>query len=394
MSPSEIEPPTSGNQPLPPETEPSTSSLTKKPKVETPIDVDSHLVLKYPNRRLWLALGVALAAIVIVVSGAIGWFLYEQQPVSSKNTNQVLFTVKSGSLPGEIATDLQQAGLIRNTLVFDIYTRLDGSRSRFQAGTYRLSPSDTLGDIVHHLTLGLTDHYNITFFPGATLTNSSSDPKIAKSDATSVLENSGYSLGDIKSALNATYTGPLFADKPAGTSLEGYIYGDTYRIDAGSTVSQILNRSFDEMYSQIQGHNLIPYFKSHNLNLYQAITLASIIQREVSSPSDQKQVAQVFYKRLGMGMPLGSDVTFIYAAHLLKVTPSSEIDSPYNTRVHVGLPSGPIGTPGLSALEAVAHPASGDYLYFLAGDDGKTYFATTFAEHEANIKDHCKTLCK
>lgn len=92
-------------------------------------------------------------------------------------------------------------------------------------------------------------------------------------------------------------------------------------------------------------------------------------------------------------MPLGSDVTYHYAAQILGVPATPTLDSPYNTRIYPGLPPGPIATPGLSALEAVANPASGDYLYFLSGDDGKTYYATTEQEHEANIANYCKIKC-
>jgi UPF0755 protein len=91
---------------------------------------------------------------------------------------------------------------------------------------------------------------------------------------------------------------------------------------------------------------------------------------------------------------LGSDVTFIYAAKKLGVEATPTLESPYNTRIHPGLPPGPISSPGLSALQAVANPAAGDYTYFLAGDDGKTYFAHTFEEHEANIVNHCQKNCR
>ncbi len=92
-------------------------------------------------------------------------------------------------------------------------------------------------------------------------------------------------------------------------------------------------------------------------------------------------------------MPLGSEVTFEYAAKKLGVAATPTLDSPYNTRIYPGLPPGPIATPGVDAMKAVANPASGDYLYFLSGDDGKTYFAMTDAEHERNITDHCQQKC-
>jgi len=94
-----------------------------------------------------------------------------------------------------------------------------------------------------------------------------------------------------------------------------------------------------------------------------------------------------------MNMPLGSDVTYQYAAKILGVSPTPTLDSPYNTRINTGLPPGPIATPGLSALTAVASPAGGEYVYFLSGDDGMTYFAVTEAEHQENIANHCQVKC-
>ena len=154
-----------------------------------------------------------------------------------------------------------------------------------------------------------------------------------------------------------------------------------------------MKRTFAEYYKVVQQEKLVQGFARHNLNLYQGITLASIIQREASSPQDQKQVAQVFYSRLAIDMTLGSDVTYQYIADKTGVQRSPDLDSPYNTRRFPGLPPGPIATPGLTALQAVASPATGDYLYFLSGDDNVTYFAVTNAEHESNIVDHCKVKC-
>ena len=130
------------------------------------------------------------------------------------------------------------------------------------------------------------------------------------------------------------------------------------------------------------------------MSLYQGITLASIIQREVNAEGDQRQVAQVFLLRLKDDISLGSDVTYQYIADKTGVPRDPGLDSPYNTRVVKGLPPGPISAPGRLALDAVANPATGDYKFFLSGDDDKTYFGRTQAEHEKNIADHCKMKCQ
>jgi UPF0755 protein len=106
------------------------------------------------------------------------------------------------------------------------------------------------------------------------------------------------------------------------------------------------------------------------------------------------QIAQVFYSRLALGMPLGSDVTYQYIADKTAVARDTNLDSPYNTRRYAGLPPGPISAPGAKALAATASPAEGDYLYFLSGDDDVTYFARTLEEHESNKVNHCQEKCQ
>ena len=120
----------------------------------------------------------------------------------------------------------------------------------------------------------------------------------------------------------------------------------------------------------------------------------SLVQQEVGDTEVQKQVAQVFLKRLKEDIQLGSDVTFFYAAELTGEDPSPSLDNPYNTRLYKGLPPGPIGTVTRGSLNAVANPAKGDFLFFVAGDDGNTYFSKTLEEHNANVKKHCIELCK
>jgi UPF0755 protein len=222
----------------------------------------------------------------------------------------------------------------------------------------------------------------VTFLPGATV----------KEDKEALVK-SGYSSAEVDRAFGKVYNHPLFASKPLTADLEGYIYGETYKFNGDATVEQILTRTFDEYYQVVKENNLVNAFKKQGLTLYQGITLASIIQREVPSATDQKQVAQIFLKRYKDGMTLGSDITAYYGADKEGLSRSVATDTPYNTRIHKGLPPGPIASPGLTALQAVAHPSSGDYLYFLSGDDDITYYAKTEEEHQANITNHCQVKC-
>ena len=338
---------------------------------------------KKSKKKLILLVTGALASLTVVaVMSLYFWYTNALKPASPTKTDAVRIEIIEGSSPAQIGELLEEKKIIRSSIAFDIYTRIHDVRSRLQAGTYELSSSDSTPVIVDHLTAGNIDHLTVTFLPGATL-----------AENRTVLVKAGFSEAEVDAALGKTYSSPLFSNKPESSDLEGYIYGETYTFPSNVSVEDILSTTFAEFYKALTEKNLIDEFQRRDLNLYQAITLASIIQREVPTTDDQKQVAQVFYTRLGMDMELGSDPTYQYAAKKLGVNPTPDLDSPYNTRRFKGLPPGPIATPGLSALEAVAAPAGGDYVYFLSGDDDVTYFARTFEEHEKNIVERCQVKC-
>lgn len=367
-------------------TSPAPQPITPQPLHQSPAGLKV--------RKAWFKgkLPYILGAIIVVVAAVAllaSWYFHALSPIGTNKNQYIVVNVEQGMNPKQIGALLQKDKVIRSGYAFELYVKFVREEGSLQSGTYRLSPADSTPEVAKHLTNGDVDTFQLTFLPGGTV-----------ADAEKVFEEAGYSTSDVTAAFNQQYTGLVFQDKPASTSLEGYIYGDTYSVSAGATVSSVLQTIFDEYSQVVKDNNLIAAYQSHGLTLYQGITLASIIQREMGSSSDpniassdQKQVAQVFYLRLADNMPLGSDVTYQYAAKLLGVTPSPSLDSPYNTRLYPGLPPGPIATPGKGALLATADPAPGSYLYFLSGDDGKTYFATTDAQHEANISAHCQVKC-
>ena len=185
---------------------------------------------------------------------------------------------------------------------------------------------------------------------------------------------------------------PALVAKPRDASLEGYLYPESFKVTSSTTVQEIIEQSLDEMAKRLTPER-IEAFASQGLSTHEAVILASIIEKEVSLAEDRRVVAQIFLKRLNEGMSLGSDVTYEYAAALTGEIASPELDSPYNTRKYTGLPPGPISNVDDAALAAVANPASTDYLFFISGDDGKTYYGTTHEEHDANIRDFCQLKC-
>jgi UPF0755 protein len=334
------------------------------------------------GRKASVVAAVCIGLITLLLATMV-WYGQQLKPVDPASEDKIKISVQSGEGLSQIARTLRQNGLIRSELAFEWYVRQSGKTSLLQVGTYRLGKSEDVPAIVKHLTSGNTDSFSITFLPGATL-----------AQHRKVLIATGYDETQVDAALAKTYSGPLFNGKPASADLEGYIYGETYNFAADATPEQILQYVFDYYAEVIKKNDLTNLYKKQGFSLYQGITMASIIQREVATASDAAQVAQVFKKRYDMGMQLGSDVTYQYIADKTGQARRVDFDSPYNTRRYTGLPPGPISSPGIDALKAVANPAPGDYVYFLSGDDDKTYFARTNEEHEKNIRDHCQKKCQ
>jgi len=334
-------------------------------------------------RRVILAGGVVLVLLIIACIGIWRFYSVNLHPVSTNARTQEV-VIASGVSPSEIAGLLHDKGLVRNAWTFETYVRHQGVGQYLQAGTYSLSPSQSVQDIVAQLTHGKVKTQLVTILPGQTIA------QIKQS-----LINSGFSEAEVTAALNPTqYEGnAALVDKPIGNSLEGYLYPDSYQRIAGTKVRTIVQESIAEMQQHLTP-DLRAAFARQGLSTYQGIVLASIVTREVSRPSDQAQAAQVFLKRLQMGMSLGSDVTALYGAKLAGHPGDLSYDSPWNTRIHTGLPPTPISNVDTAALQAVAHPADTDWLYFVAGDDGVTHFSHTLQEHEQLTQQYCHKLCE
>lgn len=373
-------------------------------------DAASQKVSKKKRRlRRWMIILITVMVFLTAVFVALfKWYEMQLKPVSS-DSNKVSVTVEDGSSVSTVANTLASKNLIRNRLAFEVYVRLNNKNS-IKAGTCMIAPSESVADIVNRMNNGCHDFKTITFYPGGTLESSKykasqSSDGVDKTSVRYILRQAGYSDDEISNAFKAKYDSPLFADRPSGSSLEGYVFGETYQFTGDATAKDVLQTVFDHMYKVVQKNDLVNKFKAQGLTLYQGLTMASIVERELGCEDKptverknrcyqyQRGIAQVFIARYKKNMQLGSDVTFIYAADKAGVKPKVDIDSPYNTRKHTGLPPTPIATPGELSLKAVADPAPGDNLFFIAGDDGLIYFAKTDEEHKNNIDKYCQKLC-
>ncbi len=294
------------------------------------------------------------------------------KPVSSDPTAYVI-TVEPGSTSAMIADTLYSKELIRSDWAFEWYVRNNQLRDELKAGTYVLQQNQSVEEIVDIIVKGKIASDLITILPGQRL-----------DQVRAALIAGGFTESDVDAALEPSQYAdhPALTDKPESASLEGYLYPESFQKVAETTAADVIRLSLDEMETQLTP-DVRQAISKQALTLHQGIILASIVEREVSSPEDRAQVAQVFKKRLSSQMRLESNATDDY----------TQLNPSYNTYTIPGLPPGPISNFTGSAIEAVAFPAQTDWLYFVSGDDKKTYFSKTLSEHEELVKKHCTKAC-
>lgn len=373
-------------------------------------------VKAHKSNRLAIVLVTLVVLIGVAAAAVYGYYRYNLRSVAgvdldcddtgttanSLECETTQFAVASGASIGEIAANLKSANLIKDALVFQIYVRLNSDGKSLKPGEYNLTKTMSVEQIADILIKGGNDNvFSLTILPGEDIF-----------DIQQKLVEIGYSETEVAEAFAANYDSAeynwIFEGRPEDTSnpLEGYIFGETYEFYKDDTVNTIIETTLKEMARVLKENDFSAKFAEHELNLYQGITLASIVQKEANNATDYAKVAQIFYNRLGGAAEgfLGSDVTAKYAADLARANGEVidgndaviNLESPYNTRLVTGLPYGPISNPGLEALNAVANPDTSvvDYAYFLTGDDGVMYYSITYDEHVQKIAEYCKELCQ
>lgn len=337
----------------------------------------------WPKRVIILAVIGTLLVVGVTVAVRQMYFSY-LKPVTSSQQEAQLITIAAGSTVDEIAKQLEDAGLIRSAWAFRLYVSSKEVRNALQAGTYSLDASMSVPEIVALLTHGKIATGLVTILPGQRL-----------DQIRQTLIDDGFSESDVDAALNPmTYDGhPALVDKPATASLEGYLYPDSFQKAEGMSAQTVVSQSLDQMQKYLTP-DLREAFAAQSLSTYQGIILSSIVEQEAANQSDREQVAQVYLKRLRIGMKLDADPTAYYGARLDGAPLRVGYPSVYNTYQNAGLPPTPISNVSASSLRAVANPAKTDWLYFVAGDDGITHFSRTLAEHEAATAKYCTKICR
>jgi UPF0755 protein len=304
------------------------------------------------------------------------------QPFHGDGSGKVQVTVPKGSSVSEVGDLLSEKGVIDDSTLFQIRVTLAGKRSEIYSGHFTLAHGMSYGAAIDALsTPPLKRTVSVTIPEGYT-----------RSQAAQLVEEDGVPGSYTKATVRSKYLNPAQYGGKSAKDLEGFLFPDTFELKPSAPVADLVQLQLQDFKRRIKGVDM-KYAKSKNLTVYDVLTIASMVEREAGVSSQRKLVASVIYNRLHEGMPLGIDATIRFATgNYTKPLTESElaIDSPYNSRTNAGLPPGPINSPGLESIEAAAHPATTDYLFYVTtpGACGKLTFAKTEAEFEAAVSKY------
>ena len=327
-------------------------------------------------------LGIALATLVgsvVIVFAAATWFrgaVYGASSLPAKRTDVV---IPRGAMFAQVVAVLQDDGVLAHPLAFRILARLRHVDAAIKAGEYRFPARQTSDQVLQRLVRGEQTALWLTIPEGWTAR------EIAQALA-------ARGLGAASTFDGIFLRGSTVVGGARTPSLEGYLFPSTYLIPTDATPAATAAILVDQFRKELPA-DAPALAKGLGRTLPEVVTIASIVEREGKVDEDRPLIASVIYNRLRLGMPLEVDasIEYVFAEHHAVITKRDlEIDSPYNTYRHTGLPPTPIANPGKASLDAAFHPAHSEYLYYVAKSDGHSAFAKTLAEHNANVARYLK----
>lgn len=353
---------------------------------------------RYKKRLRWGRVFLCIFLIILIFIGWFGYHVYHAlQPVQT-TSETVAFTIADNSTSKQISQDLAAQGIIRDADVGYYYAKIN-NLINFKAGNFTLDKSWSLEKIYTTLNDNSStsaDSSKVTIVEG----DWAKDAAAKFAAGTNVTADELIALWSNKDWITSEMPKYPFLTQEMFNSnvriyLEGYLAPETYIVNKETTAEEITEQILNQTLAVYQQY--ASAIQSSSLSVHQIYTLASIVQYEGGGDAETlKNIASVFYNRLAIEMPLQSSVTVCYAIDFDKQTDNwqacevnSEFDSPYNTYKNAGLPPGPIENPGTAALDAVLHPNTTNYFYFMAEvKTGTVYYAETYEEHLQNIADH------
>jgi len=321
----------------------------------------------------------AIVLLLLLIAAAL-WFGWELMRPAASPARDIGFTVESGQGVNLISANLRRAGLIHSSFVFETYIWAIKSENKVIAGRYKLSSSMNIPQITSALIRGtVTQNDKVTFIEGW-----------SRQDSADYLQRQGFNSQEYLqlTASSATWRDdyPLTQAIPDNASLEGFLFPDTYAATQSTKVTTIIDKQLENFEAKITSA-MIEDIRHSGHSLYQIITMASILEKEVPQHADKKMIADIFWKRIKANIGLQSDATINFVTGKGTTRPSLDdlkINSLYNTYKYKGLPPGPISNPGLESIQAALYPTPNPYYYFLTDKDGGVHYAKDLEEHKQN----------
>lgn len=335
---------------------------------------DSEDVKKRARRNVYIASGAG----VFLVAAA-SWLLLsvscafsDMTEVSGEDTVYVRIT--PGMSSSQVGQLLEEQGVIDSRLKFWLAVKLNNAGSKLQVGVFELQRNMQAGDALNVLINGQAAAVRVTVPEGLNVR------QVAKLFAEHGLVDEQEFLEEAREFAPYDYIEEM---PDADYRIEGFLFPETYDFASDATPRDVMQKMADEFDSRLTP-DMRRRAAEEELSIYELVNLASLVEKEAKYPEDRPVIAQVFFKRLAIDMPLQSDTTLQYLRDEVKEDLSiadTEVESPYNTYLHYGLPPGPIASPGMASIEAVLNPADTDYLYFVADRDGHNHYGYTYDEH-------------
>lgn len=325
---------------------------------------------------------IILASILFVVCAAFFYF-YNRVYFShgTKNANE-MFEIAKGESSGAVALNMEKEGFISRDIYFLVYLKLHNMLGKIYPGSYLLSGNLTIPEIASIITNPQETFVSVTFPEGWTAQQMAERLDAKGFDGKTFLSLVKNTPKEIISQFS------IFSDKPESATLEGYLFPDTYNFSKEATPEGILKKILNNTELKITD-DMKKEITNQKKTIFQILTMASILEKEVSSTKDFKIVSGIFWNRIANGQPLQSCATLAYILGINKPQYSYEdtqVESPYNTYKYQGLTPGPISNPGINTINAAINPEKTIYNYFLTDPKNKnnTVYSTTYQEHVAN----------
>lgn len=310
------------------------------------------------------------------------------------------FGISAGQSVNQISSHLKEQGIIKSMFIFEAYIWLKKLGSKMQIGEYEIAPRTPISKLARDFTaspeqrerkITIPEGWTVRdigfYFENLGIAQAEELQELVGFQAADYRKNREFpELKDFSAEFN------FLADKSKYLGLEGYLFPDTYRLRANAKIEDIVKKMLDNF-----GKKFTPELRAEvsrqKKTIFDIVRMASLLEAEVRGKTDKEIVADIFWRRLALGMPLQADSTinyFTFKKNARSESKDLKKDSPWNTYKYRGLPLGPIGNPGLESILAAIYPKSNQYLYFLTDKDGNVHYAKTFDEHNKNRRRYLR----